>query len=133
MGADFLYGICEIPVDAQGKSLDAEVVERKLHAVVSAMSAEDVEYMLLERYGEEEGDREELVKKLLESFNYLDAGGRDVGFLELKGTRYWISGGMSGGDTPTEAMDHIWALAELGDEWWKVDSAVVTVQPIKED
>jgi hypothetical protein len=60
-------------------------------------------------------ERESLRKRGVEALDYLADGGRDwCDFTDSAGVIWWHSGGMSWGDNPTEAFQHIYALDMIG-------------------
>lgn len=99
MGADFLFAITEyIPND----SPEREALYKKINRITDFdFPFDDIDPEInLEEY-------------LTEAFEYLDCPGRDLAILELKGSYYWLAGGMSWGDVPSQACDYIWFIDNL--------------------
>ena len=140
MGADLLIYVCEHP---DNRGWDQEKAEQELVAFAHSFEGlnavwEFFEYglggiELEELYAEQEGDLEKLVmagkdKEALASFgrryiaqtlvsSYREvflSHRRDVAVIKLHGREYAVSGGMSWGDTPSDACELIQILAESG-------------------
>jgi len=123
MGADFTFAICNIPVDTNntmilsGDNLKRAVTERFLK-----ISREDNLFLTtLEDcgvlYSEDDEDVESIIAdKANEVADFLSNYGllRDVADLHLEGKHYFITGGMSWGDEPTDSYDIINLIDALG-------------------
>lgn len=112
MGADFIGAYCKAPKD--------ELTAIKVLAdLVISLPEESINYFADEVLGCWEDDNKYAVvlNGAVRAFTYLSSYPRDADVWFLEGNQYWVSGGMSWGDTPTEAFNHIVFLAELDPDW----------------
>lgn len=123
MGADFTFAICKIPINTEAKMiLSGENLKRAVKQRFTKFSVEDDLFLrTLEDCGvcltEEEENNEELVaQKADEVADFLESGwqGRDTATLSLEGGYYFITGGMSWGDEPTDSFGIINLIDALG-------------------
>jgi hypothetical protein len=118
MGADFTYAICKIPVDTNntmilsGDNLKRAVKQRFLKLSVE----EDLFTRTLEDCGVYADDAERVNSLADEIADFLANYGvlRDVSDLHLDGKHYFITGGMSWGDEPTDSYPTINLIDALG-------------------
>lgn len=108
MGADFIYAIT--------KYVEPEIREQ-FSRRVDTLSQDRIDMIIDSSFGEvEEGvdDKTALKKYLDEAFKYLDKEDpRDFAVVELEGIPYWLAGGMSWGDTTSDACNYICFLEAL--------------------
>jgi len=117
MGGDFMEVHCEAP----GDNVDG------LRAVVDkvlSLSNNDIDYFADEVLGGwDEGDKRAFVlQTAIEFYNDLSEMPRDMDYLFIGGKRYWLTGGISWGDFPTDSFAKIYFFAELEPNW---DSATI--------
>jgi len=133
MGADFVFTVCEMPdnldkcreiIDYRIKNLNDSVIASL--AEDSCLDIDGMLYDLAEDMDIAESDLwclddmddlmlRKLVERLLkDAVDKLTGYRRDVGGMVLGDTSYAISGGMSWGDSPTEAMSFIRVLDMSG-------------------
>jgi len=127
MGADFVCSICPLPevtdklkseIDSRISNLNNKIINNILESFHHNWE-EEVGERIEDKFGEEhlfELDNiksffkkeiaQELVRDALEEVIYLK-GRRDIGHIFLEHRWWLVSGGMSWGDEPTEAMRHI--------------------------
>jgi len=123
MGADFTYAVCKIPVDTNntmilsGDNLKRAVKQRFLKLAdegdLFLRTLEDCGVL----YSEDEENVQEIVaQKADEIADFLANYGvlRDVSDLHLEGKHYFITGGMSWGDEPTDSYPTINLIDALG-------------------
>jgi hypothetical protein len=118
---DYFYDVCEIPKDENDNVIDdVSVAREKIAAVVSRMSTQHLDRALdvIGYFEEPEDARATLTETLTDSYEYL-LSADDAEMLAIKGSLFWVSGGGSYGDDPTEAIKHIWNLNILEEGWWK--------------
>jgi hypothetical protein len=129
MGADFLFAITEVPVDENNNFLSLEEQLDRLRTFVSCQSDDWAGFDYLEElavFDYHDSLREEYIETMTDALKYVNAEYRDTAIIQLKDTYYWLSGGLSYGDEPTEACNHIWHLCWLPDNWWNY----ITVEPL---
>jgi len=123
MGADFTFAICKIPINTEAKMiLSGEGLKRAVKQRFTKISVEDDLFLrTLEDCGvcltEEEENNEELVaQKADEVADFLTSGweSRDTATMQLDGNYYYITGGMSWGDEPTDSYPVINLIDALG-------------------
>jgi ribosome-associated translation inhibitor RaiA len=134
MGADFVCSACPLPevTDKIREEVNKRISHIERHTVHNLLETyhhdwdEEVRDRIDERFGEEHLFKlddiknsfkkeiaQELIKEALEEVIY-SQGRRDTGHMFLE-HRWWvISGGMSWGDEPTEAMRYIDIIEESG-------------------
>jgi hypothetical protein len=118
MGADFTYAICKIPVDTNntmilsGDNLKRAVKQRFLKLA----DEDDLFTRTLEDCGVYADDAERVNSLADEIADFLVNHGvlRDVLDLHLDGKHYFITGGMSWGDEPTDSFPTINLIDALG-------------------
>ena len=111
MGADFIYGICQIPAYEDGTRVIPSVLGQVMSQRFLNYFTEGEVSLLLDDLGiyvEDKDDSEiqELIKDYAKEVEYFYTSGldhRDVGTLFLEGKYYALSGGMSWGDEPTDS------------------------------
>jgi len=138
MGADMMVAVCEEPYDLNKAK---EVIEYRvenlndnelIHLAENHCWSELEEAMEVKEAELEEGDLYDLddlrrivsrslaTEAINQALSEIILGNsttnynREIAYVNLKGTNYLITGGMSWGDLPTEASDAIWLLAESG-------------------
>ena len=104
MGADFLFHLmpwCEL------------TNERQARLITAIESITEEEFLDIEFYVAE--DLENLHVTLTDyALDYLNwAGRRDVGCFHIENIAYLLTGGMSHGDSPTDAFDMFMAMAAV--------------------
>ena len=123
MGADFTFTICKIPINTKAEMiLSGENLKRAVKQRFTKFSVEDDLFLrTLEDCGvcltEEEENNEELVaQKADEVADFLTSGweSRDTATMQLDGKYYFITGGMSWGDEPTDNFGTINLIDALG-------------------
>ena len=123
MGADFTFAICKIPINTEAKMiLSGENLKRAVKQRFTKFSVEDDLFLrTLEDCGvcltEEEENNEELVaQKADEVADFLEGGWqiRDTATMHIDGKYYFITGGMSWGDEPTDSYGTINLIDALG-------------------
>jgi len=119
MGADFVYSICRIPYTGDGDVLFsgktvANVIKQRFLKIDREEVLSNLEDCGIYCDGE---DFESFVSEKAEEISdFLESGWnfRDTATLVLEGRHYYITGGMSWGDTPTESYDVIALIEALG-------------------
>jgi len=112
MGADFIYSICRIPYTGDGDVLFsgftvASVIKQRFLKIDREEVLSNLEDCGIYYDGE---DFDSFVsEKANEVFNFFESGWNlsDTAILVLEGRHYYITGGMSWGDTPTDSYDII--------------------------
>lgn len=103
MGADFLVVATEMPRESSKIA-----VLSKIAFEIQDIPIKTVFDILDDLVGDSYGDpRGELYDLLKEAYDYLWGRPRDVATLNLGGQDYWLAGGMSWGDDPSEAFTMI--------------------------
>jgi hypothetical protein len=111
MGADFIFAITPV-TDA-----DREELIRRFDLLSQDELFERAENGGFYMFEDDETDEEvtQLIwNHLIESIEYLNSDPRDAGGLTIEGRTYAVTGGMSWGDSPTEAFEYIRFLESLG-------------------
>jgi hypothetical protein len=107
MGADFLLACAPV------RSADewAEIWGKLKHE----MSAEDINYLAYDQLGEWDCDDplQVIEDALPEAIERCTDEWRDVSTINLGTGWYYVTGGMSGGDSPTDCFDQMCLLASL--------------------
>ena len=118
MSADFLCAICDDPVEDEGmfrklvvEDIDQMVANDRFDSFVRSLADTWGELDDVEGMGEA---RDMLIERAVACHKYLKKPAYDFARVRLKGSNFLISGGMSYGDSPTEACDAIWFLANSG-------------------
>jgi len=134
MGADMCLGICEEPRDWERAK---EVIEYRLENISSEVVNDIVDHYLCSELEDAVSEKEQALseddlyeindlsnkvsqelgrKRIREALDEIFGDGyrRDVASIMLKDTYYIVSGGMSWGDSPTEAMADIDIIAMSG-------------------
>lgn len=107
MGADFLLAYlpyCDV-TEERGKVLND---------IVNGLSEKDIEDVGNWTSWEDLVEAKEVIQDYIETYKDNNfSGRRDVTWLTLGGCRYYFSGGMSWGDSPTDAYDVIMILSQI--------------------
>ena len=121
MGADFIYGICQIPAYEDGTKVARDILGQVMKQRFLNCFTEEKESLLddLGIYIEDKNDSEieELIENYAEEVKYFYTSGldhRDVGILYLENKYYALSGGMSWGDEPTDSFRIMTIIDSLG-------------------
>ena len=123
MGADFTFAICKIPINTEAKMiLSGDNLKRAVTERFLKISREDDLFLTtLEDcgvlYSEDVGDVNSIVAdKATEVADFLTSGweSRDTATMQLDGNYYYITGGMSWGDEPTDSYPVINLIDALG-------------------
>ena len=123
MGADFTFAICKIPIDTTAKMLmNGDNLKRAVTERFLKISCEDDLFLTtLEDcgvlYSEDDEDVKSIVAdKATEVADFLTSGweSRDTATMQLDGNYYYITGGMSWGDEPTDSYPVINLIDALG-------------------
>ncbi len=124
MGADMLMAIAkeprmttaaaawcdslELSTEVRVKLEERVMLDRIERLEISETDLTNLDYML---DGEDEAEQEAALRELLKlAVNVLAQGRRDVTSLFLHNTWWMVSGGLSWGDSPTEAYDLLTAV-----------------------
>lgn len=120
MGADFLVAVTEVVktepdtvkklVSGVLHALDEDTMRRLVESLENLC---DVDSWLEEEEKVEGGFIEAVAEHASSCVKTLSSGSRDMTEIVLKGTEYWVSGGMSHGDSPTDVCEMIWFLDTL--------------------
>ena len=107
MGADYLWASMIAPPSNLSKE---EALDKLNTAIVRLYNKDEYKFLAQEIPVSKD--------EALEAFEYLWNAPRDLGYLDTwdstgKYIELWHSGGMSWGDSPTEAFDYICILTEL--------------------
>ena len=123
MGADFTFTICKIPINTKAEMiLSGENLKRAVKQRFTKFATEDdLFFITLENcgvlYSEDEENVEEIVaQKADEVADFLTSGweSRDTATMQLDGKYYFITGGMSWGDEPTDNFGIINLIDAMG-------------------
>ena len=124
MGADFVYAICKIPTNTEGEfvdfgeALDRAIVKRFRNVALNKdLLLETVEDCGIYVTESQEEDYESLVSDLatnVAAFVSTAWQSRDISSIKIDGKYYWITGGMSWGDSPTDSYDIVNLIDSLG-------------------
>ena len=118
MGADFIYAIAEWDHDTDRETIEARVANIPLDHLTTNFELDGLFFTELEELEQEEIDEDEaltrLRERIMESYDYLAGDYRDTGWFWDGDRQYVLSGGMSAGDDPTEAYEHIRVIAAAG-------------------
>lgn len=125
MSSFFLFAICPAPPgDTTLDELTALVTEQ-----IKNMPPKDLEFVASCVWGDlpsacgltedAQSDIDYITEAAVEALTYMlddpyDAGTWTQNWNTPEAKDYWLTGGISSGDTPTEAYDHIRLLAEIG-------------------
>lgn len=106
MSQIFLCAVRPVPL------VNKETVLGVLRREVFEADSKECE-MFLENIGQCDfvGDCHQAVyDELADAYSYLFDDPYDLGYLTVNGEDYWVSGGVTSGDDPTEAYSAIWKL-----------------------
>jgi hypothetical protein len=113
MGARFLAAACEVMTSNDLAELLLQIDTLPINKII-----ELAQYLLGEAVVPQETEKERgaVTRMVTDAFCYLsEKGDQDYATFLLNDQKYWFSGGMSWGDSPTEACDHIWRLNTVRD------------------
>jgi len=120
MGADFIFDICAVPgvsgdefeaeckkfVDGLSKEAVWDYLENIQGGFMNTPGASDEENLAYAK--------KEMLESLVEAEKALQGNRRDLTVLTLNGADYFLTGGMSWGDDPTDAYQYVHRLAYSG-------------------
>jgi len=107
MGADFIYSVCKV-IHTEPSLFKEQVTKH-----IATLTNEDLEYVFM--VGGDDITPPEIVDLTLVALGYLSKPYRDFSVMKFGDQEYWISGGMSWGDNPTDAYEHIELLSVIAD------------------
>jgi hypothetical protein len=109
MGAEFIFAITKY-VDPGVR----ELFTRRVDTLTQDARDVIIDSFLSESVPQDSDGIEEIKELLQEAFKHLDVDeSRDFAVVELDGVPYWLAGGMTWGDTPSEACDYIWLIDSI--------------------
>jgi len=117
MSMDFIFAVVKVPND--DSQTDRVLIESRLESISEQRLIEVAEWTL-GWYDDFTAD--EVIAAAGEALEYANSDANDFGWFRDSGNRYLVTGGMSGGDDPTEAFRHFRLLDELGimdDDLWE--------------
>lgn len=112
MGGEFMSVHCEAPEN------DVDALRAITNCVLS-LDEKAIDYFAQEVLGEWEGsnNRAIVLQAAIEAYDHVSSMPRDMDYLFVGGKRYWLTGGLSWGDFPTDSFAKIFLLAELEVDW----------------
>lgn len=118
MSADFLCAVCNDPIDDAStfRTLVAAEIDQLVengHLDVFVRSLADT-WSELDTAEDNDEMRDMLVDRAAYCHKYLKGRAADFARVKLNGKDFLVSGGMSYGDSPAEACEAIWFLANSG-------------------
>jgi len=134
MSAEFFLACCPLPVVAEGETINetdrAMLLQHRIDNLSEEVLTDLADWFLGTFEIDEEGNwQHEALDRVRECLEFVEQGGsRETALLTFEGRDWIFAGGMSSGDTPSEAFDDLWLLAVAG-----VTFAPLTKEPPASD